>query len=309
MRRTRRDTLRTTVALSAQPTPARLPLPGDSDGATVRVHPLRCGEVLLPPRAIERPGGRLSLPRAIFGARRSSWGWVPVPVFLVEHPTAGHILVDTGFHASVQVTARSSLGRRQAWLLPARQAPGESAPERLRALGVEPEQIGLVLVTHLHNDHASGAVQFPRATFVVSAAEWEAAAAGGFAEGYRRGHYDHPFDWRTVDYAGAGPYAGFEQALDLLGDGSIRLVSTPGHTLGHQSIVLALEGRELLLTGDAAYTRRTIDEQLVPIFVADVARYRRSLAQIRDYVGQRPDAVVIAGHDASRWPQLQAVYG
>ena len=298
------------MAVSAQPKPASLPLPGGSAGATVRVHPMRCGEVLLPPRAIDRPAGRLSQPRAMLGARRSRWGWVPVPVFLVEHPTAGPLLIDTGFHASVQDTARTSLGRRQAWVLPARQAAGESAPEQLRARGVEPAEIGVVVMTHLHNDHASGAVQFPQATFVVTSAEWDAACAGGFPEGYRHAHYDHPFDWRTVDHDApeAVPHAGFERSLDLLGDGSVRLVSTPGHTLGHQSIVLRLRGGELLLTGDAAYTRRTIDEQLVPIFFADVPLYERSLAQIGDYVKQRPNAVVIAGHDAARWPQLQPVY-
>ncbi len=298
------------MAVSAEPTPADLPLPGGSAGATVRVHPLRCGEVLLPPRAFDRPSGPLSQPRAMLGARRSRWSWVPVPVFLVEHPSAGRVLIDCGFHASVQDTARTSLGRRQAWVLPARQAAGESAPEQLRARGIEPEQIDFVVMTHLHNDHASGAAQFPHATFVVTSDEWDAACAGGFPEGYRHAHYDHPFAWRTIDYAApdALPHAGFERSLDLFGDGSVRVVSTPGHTLGHQSIVLALAGRELLLTGDAAYTRRTIDEQLVPIFFADVPLYERSLAQIRAYVQQRPNAVVIAGHDAANWPLLQPVY-
>ena len=114
-------------------------------------------------------------------------------------------------------------------------------------------------MTHLHNDHASGAIQFPQATFVVDASEWAAACKGGFAEGYRREHYDQPFDWRTVDYDAAPPYATFERTLDLFGDGSVRLLSTPGHTRGHQSILLKLEGRELLLTADAAYTRRAIE--------------------------------------------------
>ncbi|MEA2218213.1 MAG: N-acyl homoserine lactone hydrolase, partial [Solirubrobacteraceae bacterium] len=179
---------------------------------------------------------------------------------------------------------------------------------RLRALGVEPEEIDVVVMTHLHNDHASGATHFPQATFVVDAVEWQAACKGGFAQGYRHAHFDQPFDWRTVDYAGAGGHAGFERTLDLFGDGSVRLLSTPGHTLGHQSILLALEGRELLLTADAAYTRRTIDEDLVPLYFADEPAYLRSLAAIRDYVARTPEAEVICGHDAERWPQLQPVY-
>ncbi len=299
------------MAVLTQPEPARLPLPGRRDGATVRVRPLRCGEVLLPPRALDRPSGPLSRLRGIgLTTPRSRWSWVPVPVFLVEHPTAGRLLIDTGFHASVQDGARTSLGRRQAWLLPARQGAGESAPERLRALGIEPEQISTVVMTHLHNDHASGASQFPHATFVVDEAEWRAACAGGFAEGYRHEHFDQPWDWRTVDHRGpdACARAGFERTLDLFGDGSVLLLSTPGHTLGHQSVLLALEDRTLLLTGDAAYIRRAIDDDLVPIFLADEPLYLRSLAALRDYVGRTPDAVVICGHDAQHWPALEPTY-
>ena len=297
------------MAVKTQPRPAELPLEGGSAGATVRVHPLRCGEVLLPPGALDRPAGRLSQQRAMLGTKRSNWIWVPVPVFLVEHPTAGRLLVDTGFHASVQDKARSSLGRRQSWVLPAREARGESAPEQLRARGVDPGDIGTILVTHLHNDHASGAIQFPNATFVVDAGEWAAACKGGFAEGYRREHYDQPFDWRTVSYDAAPPHATFERTLDLFGDGSVRLLSTPGHTKGHQSILLKLADRELLLTADAAYTRRAIDEDILPIFIfGGEERYRRSLAAIRAYTRQRPEATVICGHDAECWPKLAPSY-
>jgi glyoxylase-like metal-dependent hydrolase (beta-lactamase superfamily II) len=241
---------------------------------------------------------------------RSRWSWVPVPVFLVEHPTAGPLLIDTGFDASVEDDPRTSLGRRQAWILPVRMGRGESAPARLRALGVEPEQIGVVVMTHLHNDHASGAAQFPHATFVVDGAEWRAACAGGFPQGYRHAHFDQPLDWRILDYGAPGVrgHAAFERSLDLFGDGSVRLLSTPGHTLGHQSVLLVLAGRELLLTGDAAYTRRTIDDDLVPIFVADERLYLRSLAAIRDHVRRSPRTVVICGHDAQRWPRLEPVY-
>jgi glyoxylase-like metal-dependent hydrolase (beta-lactamase superfamily II) len=297
------------VAVKAQPKPAKLPLPGGSAGATVTVHPLRCGEVSMPPRALDRPEGRLAQQRAMLGTKRSKWTRVPVPVFLVEHPTAGRILVDTGFHASVQDGARSSLGRRQAWVLPASQARGESAPEHLRARGIEPSEIATIVMTHLHNDHASGAIQFPDATFVVDAAEWLAACKGGFAEGYRHAHFDHPFDWRTVDYGDARPHASFARTLDLFGDGSVRLLSTPGHTKGHQSVLLRLHDRELLLTADAAYTRRAIDDDVLPIFIfGGEDRFRASLAAIRDYLAQTPDALVICGHDAERWPALEPIY-
>jgi glyoxylase-like metal-dependent hydrolase (beta-lactamase superfamily II) len=145
---------------------------------------------------------------------------------------------------------------------------------------------------------------------VVSAIEWRAASSGGTLQGYRPRQFDHAFDWRTVDYEqpGVDSFASFGRSVDLLGDGSIRLVFTPGHTHGHQSVVLRLHGRELLLTGDAAYRRQAVDDDELPIFLADEHRYRRSLAEIRRYVEQTPDAVVICGHDPDGWPELAEVY-
>jgi glyoxylase-like metal-dependent hydrolase (beta-lactamase superfamily II) len=75
------------------------------------------------------------------------------------------------------------------------------------------------------------------------------------------------------------------------------------------SVLLRLvSGRELLLTADAAYARRTIDEELVPVFVDDVHRYMRSLREIRRYTEQTPDAEIICGHDAEGWPQVRERY-
>jgi N-acyl homoserine lactone hydrolase len=166
-------------------------------------------------------------------------------------------------------------------------------------------------MTHLHYDHAGGIADFPQATFVVDADEWAAARSGGFTKGYARKLVDHPFDWREVDFDDprVTSFASFGRTIDLLGDGSIRLLSTPGHSAGHMSVLLRLEsGRELLLTADAAYARRTIDEELVPVFVDDVHRYRRSLREVRRYVEQTPGAEVICGHDRERWPELQDTY-
>lgn len=293
---------------AAEPAPLRAPLPGGDAAATVRVHPLRSGEILLPPLAFDRPVGRLSQVRGMgLHVSRRHWRWAPVPAFLVEHPSAGHLLVDTGFDACVADDPRASLGRLLPALMPVRQEPGASVPEQLRARGIDPEQIRTVVLTHLHNDHASGIAQFPAATFVVTKIEWQVAGAGGPAQGYVRSHFNQPLDWRTIDYAdpATGGHAGFNRAFDLFGDGAVMLLSTPGHTRGHQSVLLRLGGgRELLLTGDAAYTRRSIDEDLVPIFCVDEHLYRRSLREIRAHLSEREQTRAICGHDADAWESM-----
>jgi N-acyl homoserine lactone hydrolase len=292
--------------------PAQLPLPGGSPGAGVRVHPLRTATMLAMPHFFQRPSGPLPLLRGLgLLTPRSRWTPIPIPCFLVEHPTAGPILIDTGLPAQASVDVAAALGRRAKALFDITMQSGWECAAQVRERGVAPEDVRLVVMTHLHYDHAGAIADFPQATFVVDRVEWAAATTGGFVQGYLSHLFAHPVDWRTVDFTApyADAFAGFAHTIDLLGDGSIRLLSTRGHTKGHTSVLLRLAGGgELLLTGDAAYARRTIDEDLLPTFVDDVHVYRRSLGEIRRYVQATPSAEVICGHDAEGWPAVRELY-
>ena len=103
---------------------------------------------------------------------------LPIPAFLVEHPTAGPILVDTGLHAQVAATRRRARpGGEEGFSIDMR--PDQAVPAQLRARGVDPEDVGVIVMTHLHYDHASGRRPVPRRDFVVDRREWEAVAQGG----------------------------------------------------------------------------------------------------------------------------------
>jgi N-acyl homoserine lactone hydrolase len=300
------------VTAAADPRPAQLPLSGGREGVTVRVHPLRTGMIKAMPRFLERPSGPLPTLRGLgLFSRRSTWEGVPVPAFAVEHPGAGLMLIDTGLHPGIADDPAEGLGRIGARVLHVEMRPEWAAPLQLRGRGFEPEDVSLVVMTHLHYDHAGAVTSFPGATFVVDRAEWEAARSGGLTHGYRRALFDHPYDWRLLDFGApeVDSYATFGHAIDLLGDGSVRLLATPGHSPGHLSVLLRLGGGgELLLTGDAAYARRTIDEDLVPTICPDVHRYRRSLGEIRRYVERNPDVEVVCGHDREGWPRVKDLY-
>ncbi len=103
---------------------------------------------------------------------------VPVIAFLVEHPSAGPILIDTGFHPSVAVEPKQAMGRFGGLLFKeVRMDAADAVPEQLRRRGVDRRATSkTVVMTHLHSDHASGIAEFPDARFVVSAQEWEAAS-------------------------------------------------------------------------------------------------------------------------------------
>ena len=186
----------------------------------------------------------------------------------------------------------------------------DALPGQLRRMGIDAGDVKTVVMTHLHSDHASGIAEFPGATFVLSSAEWEAAAKGRETDGYIKRQYDHAFDYRTLDFEGpdTDSFASFGRGFDLFGDGSVRMVFTPGHTHGHCSVVLRLKDREALIAGDAAYTMKTIEESHLPFKMADEHRFRRSLKEIQRYIEQTPDAVIIPGHDFPAWRRLDSVY-
>jgi N-acyl homoserine lactone hydrolase len=298
------------MAIAAEPRPASLPLPGGRRGATVRLHPLLVARLLGPPAYFHRPEGRLAALKAMgFRVPRQEWLEVPVVAFLVEHPEAGPLLIDTGFHPSVAAEPRHA-GGRFGIFKDVRMDAGQAVAAQLRDRGILPSDVGIVVMTHLHSDHASGISEFPDSTFVVSDGEWAGAGSGGRLQGYFPRQFDHAFDWRTLNFDGpeADSFATFGRSFDLLGDRSVRLVFTPGHTAGHLSVVLRLRQGEALVAGDAIYTMRTLRESLLPYRMHDEHLFRRSLREIQLFVREAPDAVVIPGHDMQRWRELDAVY-
>src|SRR5215211_4214752 len=195
---------RALMGTAAEPRPAELPLPGGRAGASVRLHPLLTGRMIGPPGWVRRQDGRLAWRRAFgLGVPRREWLEFPVPAYLVEHPHAGAVLIDTGFHPSVAVDSRKNLGRLSLTVLKeVRMEPEQSASAQLRARGIEPAQVKVVIMTHLHMDHASAISDFPGATFVLSRAEWAAATSQSQRDGYVKRQFDHAFDYRLLDFEG-----------------------------------------------------------------------------------------------------------
>jgi glyoxylase-like metal-dependent hydrolase (beta-lactamase superfamily II) len=297
-----------------EPKPLHEPLAGGTPGATVSVEPIVAGHVTWPRTMMERPGGRLEtlkLLRALLSG--SGAAKVPCPVFLIRHPSAGAILVDTGLHPSIATDGKENFGGLGTRFGHPEVAVGEDAPAQLRARGLDPGEVPIVVMTHMHLDHTSAISEFPESTFVVSETEWVAAASGPqpMLNGYRRAHFDYAFEYRTVDF-GRGEiasYATFGRTFDLFGDGSIHLAYTPGHSAGHMSVIARLKERDFVIGGDATYTEAQI-EGTAPLAPrpADAHNYRRSLQELRLFRREFPAAIVTPGHDAEFFAKLSARY-
>jgi glyoxylase-like metal-dependent hydrolase (beta-lactamase superfamily II) len=295
---------------------AELPLEGGDAHATLTLRPLLCGEMLAPPGWFRRVEGPTAMLKALgIGVAAEQRIRVPIVAFLLEHPSAGVVLVDTGFHRSVAAGPASDRARNlgpvgRVMSRELRMRPEQTVVEQLRELGLDAGDVGLVVMTHLHFDHASALCDFPDATVLVARAEWDTATGRGAAlRGYSRAQLDPHPSYLTVDFSAAGtPYGPFERAVDVFGDGSLMLVSTPGHSVGHLSLIARLGSREALLTGDAAYTLDTLRGEERPWRSDDADAFEKSLAELRAWDLEHPGSLVVPGHDIAAWEQLEVLY-
>ena len=275
--------------------------------STARVRLIRTGTVPLSPGYVYRDEAGSTLEALGRGVPSSAMLRCPIGAVLVEHPARGPVLIDTGMHPVVATDPRRNLGRVGAALAKGlRIGPDENAPARLRAWGHSPLDVELVVLTHLHPDHTSAISEFPNARFVTTRAEWDSARGPLAAtRGYISGLLPDEAAVQFADLAGAGePHEGLSRTLDLLGDGSIRLVSTPGHTAGHLSVLVETGDGPVFVLADAVYTLRNLWEDLLPWRTADDEASESTMAELRAYARAHPEVPLIPTHDAGVWAQL-----
>jgi glyoxylase-like metal-dependent hydrolase (beta-lactamase superfamily II) len=255
----------------------------------------------MPPGYVYRGEAKGRLAALGVGVPAGEMVQAPIGAALIEHPSHGPILVDTGMKTDNRLGPLVGVVFRGL-----RIGPDENVPARLRAWGIAPQDVRTVVMTHLHADHTSAMADLPDAEFVVTPPEWAAATARlGALNGYVGGHLPPESSVRFVDVEADGvPHEQLTRTVDLLGDGSVRLVSTPGHSPGHQSVLVQAEEGPFFLLGDAVYTLRNLREDLLPLRTADDEASRRTLRELRAYAEAHPDVPLVPTHDEQVWDEL-----
>ena len=168
--------------------------------------------------------------------------------------------------------------------------PEQAVTAQLRARGIDAAQIRFVVMTHLH---ATTRARSPSSPMRPSSSRSRSGRARGRAASRPTATCGASSTTASTtalfdfDAPEADSFATFGRSFDLFGDGSVRLVFTPGHTHGHMSVVLRLRDREVLLCGDAAYTMRDDRDRSLPCKMADEHLFRRSLREIQLYRSRR----------------------
>jgi N-acyl homoserine lactone hydrolase len=239
-------------------------------------------------------GGRLRMRKSTFlpDAERSETIELSVPCVLLRH-VQGNVLFDTGCHPSVPQNPEARWGGLVRVMTPIMQV-GDNVINELERVGLKPDDIDVVVCSHLHPDHCGCNAYFKRASFVIHAREVEAARApGAEAAGYLAAEWDHPMAIDLID-----------RERDLFNDGRIVLIPLPGHTPGTIGARVELERSGIfLLASDTVSRRETLDQGIVPRNTWNADALVKSLAEVKRMEAR--GATVLCGHDDRQWASLR----
>ena len=174
---------------------------------------------------------------------------LPTPCFLIQHGK-DWMLWDTGLGDKL---AAESKGVEK---FGGRFSVRRTLASQLAQLGLQPEDIHYVGLSHLHSDHAGNIGLFPMSTFIVPASELAAARSKPTPFGI------DPDQVTPLDHVAM---IASEDDYDVFGDGTVKTLKTPGHTPGHRSLIIKLPNTGVvLITGDLYHTRQNYEKNLVP---------------------------------------------
>ncbi|HEY1689951.1 MAG TPA: N-acyl homoserine lactonase family protein [Solirubrobacteraceae bacterium] len=210
----------------------------------------------------------------------------PYFMYVVTHPR-GTVLFDSGMHPQLLSDPQARLGEAAA-SFQVQGGPEDHIERRLASIEMKPQDIDVVVQSHLHFDHAGGLEWLTHAPVYVQRDELEFASNPPVyqREIYVPADFEHDLQWQQL-----------EGDHDLFDDGRVLILSTPGHTRGHQSLLVRLDsGEVVILLADAAYLLSKMRARALPAILwspdAMVASWERIEALEREHA-----AILLATHD------------
>lgn len=262
----------------------------------IKLRILHSGSTIVDGSTIFAPEKMPKFPKlAMLGIMRTDRDKIEIPVtaYLIEHPK-GKILIDTGFHKDVRLHPVKNLTLIHYLVNKPLQSRGQAVDEMLAELGIQPENLDYVILTHLHTDHAGGVKQFKHAKKILVNDRELAYAQKNKLEFVASLWEGVPLETFKFDRSDIGPA---NESYDLFGDGTIQLVFLPGHTPGLTGILIQNNGKCLLLTSDCGYARKSWEQMILPGVMADRENTIKSLKWIQQLSQQKDCIDCLATHE------------
>ena len=276
------------------------------------IHVLHCGYIRIAKNLLDN-GGRFStdIAKAILtpdGDRVT----LPVSVYLIEHRN-GFYLIDTGWCSEISPdgiydfkAACMVLPKHLASLYHPYVPQGMTVREQLNERGIRPEDIKAVIITHFDADHVAGLRLVSNAQRIIVP---EDEAYWSVRTKYRMRQVREL--WETVGFERLY-YRGFQlgpmnRAIDITGDGSIMMISLPGHTDGQAGVMVKEGGKYVIIAADSAISSHNWETLRPAGLGADKELQKKTLRWIRKEASD-PDCIrVLCSHDPNVQPQTITV--
>ena len=222
--------------------------------------------------------------------------WLPIYSWVIDHPE-GLILVDTG--ETYRTGNKNYLPKWHpyyAFAVKFKVELNDEIGHQLSEMGINPfKDISKVIMTHLHTDHAGGLYHFPAAEIIVHRKEWiKASGITGLLAGYLPHRWPSWLNPTLIDFGGSkhGP---FPNSFSVTKDRKVIIVSTPGHTPGHISVIVEMDGYHYFLAGDASYNQYNMIN-LKADGVGEKAQSLETLKKIKLFSAFNP-TIYLPSHD------------
>ncbi len=224
---------------------------------------------------------------------------IPVSMWVIDHPK-GLVVFDTGNNVAISDGVDNC---KKYWaagncdFLKPSQTRADVIDAQLKTLGYDPTKVKVVVSSHSHLDHIGNIEMFPNAIHVIQKKE---LYQGWFPEKFQGRTSPGSFVMADIDNAREFNYVELEGDYDLYGDGSIMILSTPGHTLGHQSMkVKTGSGQTIIISQDAIWMQENVDGYPAGLnySVMDYTKSLNRLKNMRDLEG----ATLFYAHDQDQY--------
>lgn len=224
---------------------------------------------------------------------------IPVSMFILDHPK-GLVVFDTGNNVAISDNINNC---KKYWapgncdFLKPSQKRGDVIDMQLKKLGYTSDQVKVVVSSHAHLDHSGNIEMFPKAIHVYQKKE---LYQGWWPETFQGRTPNGSFVMADLDNAREFNFMELNGDYDLFGDGTVVILSTPGHTLGHQSMKVKLpQTGTVILAQDAIWMQENLDGHPAGLnySIQDYTNSVNRLKFMRDLEG----AQIFMGHDESQY--------
>ena len=220
---------------------------------------------------------------------------IPVSMWVIDHPK-GLVVFDTGINAAVTQDCKSYWQPGLCDFLKPTNKREEMIDAQLKKIGLSTDKVKVVITSHTHLDHVGNIKMFPYAIHVLQKKE---LYQGWFPEKFQ-GRTGGAFVMADLEGTRDFNFLELEGDYDLYGDGSIIILATPGHTLGHQSVKVKLaSGKSMIMSQDAIWMQENMDGYPAGLnySILDYTKSINRLKFMRDLEG----APIFYGHDGDQW--------